>query len=256
KVPVTDESKERVYEIFEKLSGATEYYSRVFESAIQWSMGALGNGVGDSQMHHFVGCILRNKARYQEAEAHFLVGTSESPAALGLLLFEWASRSESKDYGVFVARGVLKYLAMGWYEAACSCWRAFVGRLAQAQPEAVAEKKSESALASNIGPIYYLSGHELANFVQLLLLTVERADGSPSSESARIFGSLRKQYEGQFDVNAEVVHGLLDEVAQKYFGVVVHRQQSLFDMVSSMFAPPSRPAVTGSGNSNAAEDMD
>ncbi|KAJ2451942.1 hypothetical protein GGF42_004140 [Coemansia sp. RSA 2424] len=252
KVPVTDESKERVYDIFEKLSNATEYYSRVFESAIQWSIGALGNGVGDTQMHHFVGSILRNKARYQEAETHFLVGTLESPAALGNMLFEWAVRTETTDYGVFVARGVIKYLALGWYEAACSCWKAFVSRLAQAQPDAVTEK-AEGMLASRIGPVYYMSGHELVNFVQLLLLTVERADGSPSSESARIFGSLRRQYEGRFGVNAEVVHDLLDEVAQKYFGVVIQRQQSIFDIVSSMFAPPSRPAVT---SSSSAEAMD
>ncbi|KAJ1671898.1 hypothetical protein GGF38_000458 [Coemansia sp. RSA 25] len=98
-----------------------------------------------------------------------------------------------------------------------------------------------------------MGGHELVNFVQLLLLTVERADGSPSSESARIFGSLRRQYEGRFGVNAEVVHDLLDEVAQKYFGVVIQRQQSIFDIVSSMFAPPSRPAVT---SSSSAEAMD
>ncbi|KAJ2747764.1 hypothetical protein GGI20_000234 [Coemansia sp. BCRC 34301] len=253
KVPVTDESKERVYDIFEKLSSATEYYSRVFEAAIQWSIGALGNGVGDTQMHHFVGCILRKKARYQEAETHFLVGTTESPVALGNMLFEWAARTDTKDYGVFAARGVVKYLALGWYEAACSCWKAFVGRLVQAQPETVTER-AEGTLPSKIGPVYYMSGQELVNFVQLLLLTVERADGSPSSESARIFGSLRKQYEGLFGVNAEVVHELLDEVAQKYFGVVVHRQQSLFDIVNSLFAPPSRPAVTSS--SNTAEAMD
>ncbi|KAJ2008265.1 hypothetical protein H4R26_000299 [Coemansia thaxteri] len=250
-VPVTEENKERVYDILEKLSQATEHYPRVYESAIQWSIGALGNGVGDSQMHHFVGSILRNKTRYQEAENHFLVGTPESPAALGNMLFEWAARSETSDYGVFAARGVLKYLALGWYEAACSCWGAFIGRLAQTQPEAVSEKTGGTQLPSKVGPIYYASGQELVNFVQLLLLTVERSEGSPSSESARVFGSLRTQYEGRFGVNAGVVHELLDEVAQKFFGVVVHRQQSLFEIVNSLFAAPSRPAVTAS-----AEDMD
>ncbi|KAJ2485821.1 hypothetical protein IWW37_005828 [Coemansia sp. RSA 2050] len=251
KVPVTDESKERVYDIFEKLSHATEYYSRVFEAAIQWSIKELGNGVGDTQMHHFVGCILRNKARYQEAEVHFLVGTTESPVALGNMLFDWAVRTETKDFGVFVARGVIKYLAMGWYEAACACWKAFIGRLAQAQPDAVVER-TDATVTSKIGPVYFASSHELVNFVQLLLLTVERGQASPGSLSAGIFGSLRKQYEGRFGVNAEVVHDLLDEIAQKYFGVVVQRQQSIFDIVGSLFAPPSRPAVTSSN----AEAMD
>ncbi|KAJ2812156.1 hypothetical protein H4S07_001594 [Coemansia furcata] len=250
KVPVTDESKERIYDIFEGLSQATEYYSRVYESAIQWSIKELGNAVGDAQMHHFVGCVLRNKARYQEAETHFLVGTAESPAALGNMLFDWAVRTETKDYGLLVARGVIKYLALGWYEAACACWKAFVGRLAQAQPDAVAER-NDGALASKIGPVYYVAGHELVNFVQLLVLTVERAQASPASQSAGIFGSLRMQYEAQFGVNREVVHELLDEVAQKYFGVVVQRQQSIFDIVGSLFAPPSRPAVT-----NSSEAMD
>ncbi|KAJ2408753.1 hypothetical protein GGI10_004796, partial [Coemansia sp. RSA 2530] len=112
--------------------------------------------------------------------------------------------------------------------------------------------RTDAALTSKIGPVYFVSGHELVNFVQLLLLTVERGQASPGSLSAGVFGSLRKQYEGRFGVNAEVVHELLDEIAQKYFGVVVQRQQSIFDIVGSLFAPPSRPAVTSSN----AEAMD
>ncbi|KAJ2626540.1 hypothetical protein IW137_005910, partial [Coemansia sp. RSA 1287] len=77
KVPVTDESRERIYDIFEKLSQATEYYPRVYQAAIQWSISAMGNKVGDTQLHHFIGCILRNKTRFQEAEQHYLVGTPE-----------------------------------------------------------------------------------------------------------------------------------------------------------------------------------
>ncbi|KAJ2494768.1 hypothetical protein GGI11_008708, partial [Coemansia sp. RSA 2049] len=73
KLPVTDDNKERVYGILEKLSQATEYYPRVYEAAIQWTIKEQeGGGVGDSQMHHFIGCLQRNKGRYQEAEQHFL----------------------------------------------------------------------------------------------------------------------------------------------------------------------------------------
>ncbi|KAI8321778.1 hypothetical protein GQ54DRAFT_172831 [Martensiomyces pterosporus] len=262
RVPVTEESKERVYDIFERLSTATEYYPRVYETAIQWSIGAdrlagKPNSVGDTQMHHFVGCILRSNVRYQEAEQHLLVGTPESPTVLGNMLFEWASRTDAEDYGLFIARGVLKYLALGWYEAAGSCWRAFIGRLAQAQPDLVKERASGGALPSlpsKIGPVYYAQRHELVNFVQLLLLTVERSNGSPSSDSTRIFNSLRGQYEARFGENAGTVHEIMDTVAQKYFGVVVQRQQSLFDIVNSLFAAPAPPAIAGP--SQPSEDMD
>ncbi|KAJ2482521.1 hypothetical protein IWW56_001037 [Coemansia sp. RSA 2131] len=252
KVPVTDESRERIYDIFEKLSQATEYYPRVYQAAIQWSIGAMGNKVGDTQLHHFIGCILRNKMRFQEAEQHFLVGTPESPAALGNMLFDWVERTGTADHGLFIARGVLKYLATGWYEAACLCWKAFIARFAQTHSNSVAERTGDRALPSNIGTNYYITGHELVNFVQLLLLTIERSDGSPSSDSARIFGQLRKQYEPRFGINAEVVHNLLDAVAEKYFGVVIQRQQSLFDIVNNLFAAPSHPAVTDAS----AEAMD
>ncbi|KAJ2611275.1 hypothetical protein H4S08_003235 [Coemansia sp. RSA 1365] len=251
KVPVTDESKERIYDIFEKLSKATEHYPRVYESAIQWSIGVMGNSVGDPQLHHFIGCIMRNKSQMKEAEQHYLVGTPESPVALGNMLFDWVVRTGTADYGTFVARGVLKYLALGWYDAACLCWKKFVSRLAQDFPDTVTEHTEKKGLESKIGPVYYAKNDELVNFVQLLLLTVERADGSPSSSSARVFGQLRSQYENRFGNNSNTVHELLDIIAEKYFGVVIQRQQSLFDIVNTLFAPPSRPTITGS-----TEDMD
>ncbi|KAI9468574.1 hypothetical protein LPJ78_001660 [Coemansia sp. RSA 989] len=252
KVPVTDESKERIYDIFERLSQATEYYPRVYEAAIQWTIGAMGSPVGDTQLHHFVGSIMRQKMRFQEAEQHFIVGTPESPLALGNMLFDWAERTGAADYGLFVARGVLKYLALGWYEAACVCWKAFVARMVQDYPNSVVERTGNQALPSKLGTVYYVNDHELVNFVQLLLLTVERADKSPSSASARIYGQLRQQYESRFGVNSSTVHSILDIIAEKYFGVVIQRQQSIMDIVNNLFAPPSRPAVTGA----TAEDMD
>lgn len=257
-VPVTEESKDRVYDIFEKLSQATEYYHRVYESAIQWSINALQNGVGDTQMHHLVGVLLRNKSRYQEAEQHLLVGTPESPNVLGSMMYEWAERTGSEDYGLFIARGVLKYLALGWYEAACGCWKSFISKLSDAHPDMVTERKDSSTPASKIGPVYYVStGQGLVNFVQLLLLTVERADGSPDSEPVRLFGSIREQYENRFGDNSDVVHSLMDIISQKYFGVTIQRQQSLFDIVNSLFAAPQQPSITNNGTVvNSAEDMD
>ncbi|KAJ1965192.1 hypothetical protein GGI12_000926 [Dipsacomyces acuminosporus] len=265
KVPVTEESKERVYEVFEKLAAATEYYPRVYEAAIQWTIGAdklagKPNSVGDTQMHHFVGCILRNNGHYQEAEQHLLAGTPESPAVLGNLLFEWASRTSAEDYGLFIARGVLKYLAIGWYEAAGMCWKAFIARLAQAQPDLVSERtgggSSGPVLPSKIGPVYYARNHELVNFVQLLLLAVERSTGSPASDSVRVFSSLRTAYEGRFGENAAVVHEIMDVIAQRYFGVVVQRQQSLFDIVNSLFAAPAPAPAAISGPGQPSEAMD
>ncbi|KAJ1944308.1 hypothetical protein GGF37_002253 [Kickxella alabastrina] len=246
KLPVTQENKDRVYDIFEKLAHAKENYTRLFESAIQWTVKVDG-GRGDEQMHHFVAGVLRLRGLYKEAEGHYLVGTVESPAALGSMLFGWAQETDARDYGLFIARGVLKYLALGWYDAACFCWRAFISRMSAAFPEILVDK-SKPSLVSKIGPIYYVNGaHEQVNFVQLVLLTVERSDGSPRSDSARILGLLRREYENSFGVNAGVVHDLMDAVAEKFFGVVVQRQQSLFDIVNSMFAPQtsSRPAIAG-----------
>ncbi|KAJ2341070.1 hypothetical protein GGF43_006257, partial [Coemansia sp. RSA 2618] len=250
KVPVCEESKERVFDILDKLSQATEYYPRVYESAVQWTIG-MGGKCGDPQMHHFVACVQRNKMRFNDAEMHYLVGTSESPAALGNMLFDWAERTGTQEYGLFAARGVLKYLAMGWYEAACLCWRAFIGRLAHTH-EGLVHERTGSTLVSKIGSVYQVDKYELVNFVQLLLLTVERADGEPGSDAARIFGQLRTRFEPRFGVNTDVVHSLLDAVAERYFGVVVQRQQSLFDIVNNLFAPPARAAVTDAS----AEDMD
>ncbi|KAI9503159.1 hypothetical protein BX070DRAFT_143889 [Coemansia spiralis] len=253
KLPVTSDNKERVYDIFEKLSQATEYYPRVYESAIQWTIGEK-HGVGDSQMHHIVGCIQRGKARYQEAEQHFLVGTAESPLALGSMLFDWAARtSPQHDLGLFIARGVLKYLALGWREAACLCYKAFAAKMAQALPAELEEQHSDDqAVQSAFGPIYYCKTHVLFNFTQLLLLTVERSDGSPASDSTRILGQIRNQYGQAFGTNADTINELLDIVGEKFFGIVVHRQQSLFDIVNSLFASPSQPQI----ENTSAEAMD
>ncbi|KAJ2796200.1 hypothetical protein H4R21_004811, partial [Coemansia helicoidea] len=149
------------------------------------------------------------------------------------------------DYGACVARGVLKYLAMGWYDAAVLCWRAFMARLAQAEPGTTAQRTGDGVPPTKTGPVYRSTAHELVNFVQLVLLTVERADGSPSSPAARAFGQIRGRYEGRFGENAAAVHDLMDAIAAGYFGVVVQRQQSLFDIVNTLFAAPARPAVAG-----------
>ncbi|KAJ1668768.1 hypothetical protein IW140_000162 [Coemansia sp. RSA 1813] len=244
KLPVTDDNKERVYDILEKLSQATEYYPRVYEAAIQWTVKEQGDGIGDSQMHHFIGCIQRNKARYQEAEQHFLVGTSESPHALGLMLFDWAARTSPQyDYGLFAARGVLKYLAIGWYEAACLCWKAFAAKLFQALPDEVEQRTGDKSVQSKFGPVYYCSTHVLFNFTQLLLLTIERADEKPESSTKRVFSQIRDNYAPSFGENEQVINDLLDSVGEKYFGIVIQRQQSLFDIVNSLFASPSQPQI-------------
>ncbi|KAJ2647612.1 hypothetical protein GGH99_007945, partial [Coemansia sp. RSA 1285] len=141
------------------------------------------------------------------------------------------------DYGLFVARGVLKYLALGWYDAACFCWKAFVAKLALALPDEVKQQQQQQ---SKLSPVYYCSTQPLVNFVQLLLLSVERADGKPESPSTRVFIQIRNNYVSSFgDENGQTVNDLLDIVGEKYFGIVVHRQQSLFDIVNSMFAAPS-----------------
>ncbi|KAJ1847308.1 hypothetical protein LPJ73_004289 [Coemansia sp. RSA 2703] len=126
--------------------------------------------------------------------------------------------------------------------------------MATVLPNLVFERSENASLPSKVGPVYYVSSpHELVNFVQLLLLTVERSDGNAASDATRIFDSLRRKYEASFGVNSATVGKLLDLIAEKYFGVVVQHQQSLFDIVNSLFsAPPSRSTITH----NADEDMD
>ena len=67
---------------------------------------------------------------YYDAERYYILGTQDSASLLGLMEFEFAGQGYHKDFGYFLARGVLPLLLAG-KEAEADLWGWCWGTMAE-----------------------------------------------------------------------------------------------------------------------------
>ncbi|KAJ1919423.1 hypothetical protein H4219_002015 [Mycoemilia scoparia] len=231
-VKVENESKDRLYDLLQDFPSSNKSVFKVTEAAIKWSINEGNSPLGDPELHHFFGSFYRTGGQYEKAEKHYFFGTKLSPVSCGVMMLDWAQECNTTEYGLFAARGVLGYLLVDWFGGAVSCFNAFLKAFKERSIQSVEQRTiGKSDLTTS-----YVSSQPILNFCNLILQTVERSDGNPSSKATELFIRLRNEYCSQFGENEGCICRSLDKIGEIYFGLVPSRPQNPFaDIMSGLF---------------------
>ncbi|KAG9285574.1 hypothetical protein G9A89_006563 [Geosiphon pyriformis] len=242
-LPVTDESRDRLIQLMKLFPYDEPGRKRFFDTAIGWSVKFGESPAGDPELHHCVAKLFWKDKIYQEAESHFLAGTSESSAAYGQMLGEWAAQDQPHKCGAYLARAVLQYLclrnihdakiAFNSFEAAISAKH--VGQNIFSGTSSYRQTVNGDSIEL---PIYNIP---LLNFLQFLILTVQR-------DASDLFVTLRNKYKSELEIEP-TFEDLLNRIGEVFFNIRTQRPQQfniLQDLMSSLFSSGG-----SSGNSSA-----
>ncbi|KAF9583648.1 hypothetical protein BGW38_008944 [Lunasporangiospora selenospora] len=249
KVPVTEESRDRIFDLAELMESTNSQRRTFLQSAISWSANHGEYKNGDPLLQHYVGLLFWKEKDYGQAEAHLLVGTQESAEALGFVLFEWSEQEPSHDKGAYLLRGVLQELAQMNLRDANTVYKTFVERLPASY--LASEQKLPSGSKKTKSTIQTFKS-SLLNLTQILLLACETGD-------PMTYKQITARYKGVMSMD-ENFGALITTIGELFFGVQAPRQANMLaDLMSSLFAgPPSaspRPSI-GSGSQPVIEEMD
>ncbi|KAF9929037.1 hypothetical protein BGZ67_006612 [Mortierella alpina] len=251
KTPVTEESRDRIFDLADLMSADISQRKTFLQNAISWSANNSEFKNGDPLLQHYIGLLFWKDKDYSQAEAHLLVGTQESAEALGLVLFEWSEEEPDHDKGAYLLRGVLQELAMRNLRDANTVYKTFVERLPAAY--LAAEQK-----VPGDGPLKTIQTFKspLLNLTQMLLLACQT--GNPA-----IFKQVATKYKPVLAID-DNFGALMTTIGELFFGIRAPKQANMLtDLMSSLFSGPppseSRPAL-GAGGAQppqpAIEEMD
>ncbi|KAF9914422.1 hypothetical protein BX616_008356 [Lobosporangium transversale] len=236
KIPVTEESRDRIFDLADLMGPENTQRRSFLQGAISWSGYNGEYREGDPLIQHYVGLLFWREKDYAQAEAHLLVGTQESAEALGLALFEWSEMEPSHDKGAYLLRGVLQELSMKNLRDANVVYKTFVERL----PSTYLASEQKYNTPSGSTKTVQTFKSSLLNFTQLLLLSCET--GNPA-----LFKQLSAKYKGILSID-ENFGAMMATIGELFFGVRAPKQANLLaDLMSSLFSGPpassSRPAL-------------
>ncbi|KAI0129332.1 DUF410-domain-containing protein [Hypoxylon sp. NC0597] len=219
----------------------------------KWSSKFGDYPAGDPELHHVAGSLYAEEREPYEAEKHLILGTKDSAEVLARMEYEWFKEDEAHTAALYAARGILPYLLTGNVRAANTCYRLFTSALNQDKQDQLGIQD----VSSNTADIRIYPSIPLLNFLGLLLLAVQRANGDLYKQLHNKYASLLAE--------VETWNESLEMIAEMYFGIQKPRQSNpLMDMMSGFFggggAPASggakRPAVKAPTSMPAAEGLD
>ncbi|KAF9164914.1 hypothetical protein BGX21_010428 [Mortierella sp. AD011] len=237
KVPVTEESRDRIFDIADLMSPENSQRKSFLQNAIKYvqlqfvAPAVLPTSNSQHPAHPHVHAT--TEKNYEQAEQHLLVGTKESAEALGLVLFEWSEVTPAHDKGAYLLRGVLQELSMRNLRDANVLYKIFVERLPASY--LAAEQKSPDGSKS-----IQTFKSPLLNLTQLLLLTC-------GTGNASLFKQISAKYRPVLSIDENFGH-LMTTIGELFFGIKPVRQPNMLaDLMSSLFSgpPPSsqQPAI-------------
>lgn len=248
KVPVTEESRDRIFDLADLMDAENSQRKTFLQNAISWSANNSEYKNGDPLLQHYIGLLFWKEKDFNQAEAHLLVGTQESAEALGLTLFEWSEQEPSHDKGAYLMRGVLQELAMRNLRDANTVFKTFVERLPAAY--LAADQKSPN------GKTIQTFKSSLLNLTQMLLLACETGNAS-------IFKQIAAKYKPVLAID-ENFGALMTTIGELFFNIRAPKQANMLaDLMSSLFSGPppaasasSRPTLGQGAPQPAIEEMD
>jgi hypothetical protein len=107
--------------------------------------------------------------KYYDAETHFVFGSTESAKALGYMAWQWSEEGYPAEKGYFIARGTLQYLALKKLKHANIALATLLAAI-----EVDPEQKLDAPPFTFGSRQIELYASKLTNFIQLLLLTLQR----------------------------------------------------------------------------------
>ncbi|KAI1293455.1 hypothetical protein EDD11_008353 [Mortierella claussenii] len=240
KVPVTEESRDRIFDLADLMDAENSQRKQFLQSAISWSASNSEYKNGDPLLQHYIGLLFWKEKDYNQAEAHLLVGTQESAEALGLVLFQWSELEPSHDKGAYLLRGVLQELAMKNLRDANVVYRTFVERL---PPTYLASEQKFNTPEGGSKTVQTFKS-PLLNLTQMLLLACQT--GNPA-----LFKQLTAKYKSVLAID-ENFGALMTTIGELFFDVRAPKQTNMLaDLMSSLFSGPppsaSRPALGAGG---------
>ncbi|CAO3565981.1 unnamed protein product [Mortierella alpina] len=251
KTPVTEESRDRIFDLADLMSADISQRKTFLQNAISWSANNSEYKNGDPLLQHYIGLLFWKDKDYSQAEAHLLVGTQESAEALGLVLFAWSEEEPDHDKGAYLLRGVLQELAMRNLRDANTVYKTFVERLPAAYLAAEQKVPGDGSLKT-----IQTFKSPLLNLTQMLLLACQT--GNPA-----IFKQVATKYKPVLAID-ENFGALMTTIGELFFGIRAPKQANMLaDLMNSLFSGPppseSRPAL-GAGSAQppqpAIEEMD
>ncbi|KAG0335665.1 hypothetical protein BG000_007334 [Podila horticola] len=218
KVPVTEESRDRIFDLADLMDSENSQRKTFLQNAIS------------------------------QAEAHLLVGTKESAEALGLVLFEWSELEPSHDKGAYLLRGVLQELAMRNLRDAHVVYSTFVERL----PATYLSSDQKSPDGVKTIKTYKSS---LINLTQMLLLACQTGNPAIFKQVAAKYKPVLAIDENFGALMTAIGELFFNIRAPKQTNMLADLMSSLF---SGPPAASSRPALGSSGSQPqpAIEEMD
>ncbi|KAG0224787.1 hypothetical protein BGW41_004960 [Actinomortierella wolfii] len=259
KVPVTDQSRDRIFDMADLMGKEVTQRKKFLQNAIRhvfWSASNSQYPNGDPLLQHYLGLKFWKEKDYAQAEAHLLVGTQESAEALGLALFEWSEQEPKHDKGAYLLRGVLQVLAMKNLRDANTVFQTFIELLPASYKAGEAKLADGVATSSTVRsiPTYRSS---LINFTQLLLMACQT--GNPV-----LYKQLAAKYKPVLAID-ENFGALMVTIGELFFDVHAPRQTNMLaDLMNSLFSGPPAPSsssaagnrITASQSQPAIEEMD
>ncbi|KAJ9631616.1 hypothetical protein H2203_000015 [Taxawa tesnikishii (nom. ined.)] len=180
---------------------------------IGWSAKTGEYPAGDPELHHVLGQLYAEDGDVYDAERHLTLGTSDSPALLSSLEYDWH----------------LPYLLVGNVRAANKVHLLFTSKLSSTHPGLGVQEVSSASSDLRVYPSL-----PLLNFLGLLLLAIQRGSSD-----------LFKQLKSHYAQNIKEV-GIWDEplahIGEMYFGIKIPSQSNpLMDMMGSMLMGGNNP---------------
>ncbi|CAG8603255.1 6337_t:CDS:2 [Ambispora leptoticha] len=242
---VNDESRDRIIKLLELFPHDEPGRKRFIDAAISWSIKTGDSPAGDPALHHYVAELLWKDKIYQEAEPHFLAGTSASSASYGKMLAEWSSQDDPSKRGAYLARAVLQYLCLRSIRDAKIAFDSFVAEILSKNPGLATDTVSyRPTLTGDSIEITIYDNAPLINFLQLLILMVQR-------DAPDLFTALRNKYKDCLAIEPSF-EDLLNRIGEVFFNIQVQRPQQLSflqDLMSSLFSQPGVPGGSRTSSS-------
>lgn len=223
-VAVDSVSRNRLISLIQLFDVHEPTLVKISNEADTWS-GQFGPvASGDAILHNLFGSVFAQADEGYEAEKNLLLGTKESAAVLGKLLWDWSEESKDAplDAPLFLSRGVLGYLCTENIRDADKCSETFLGLFNSKH------KPETNSVEAVGGTITTYDSVPLFNFLQLLILACR-------SKNPETFKRLTARYAQQLG-QLPAWGPALDKIGQVYFGIVPKRQGNMLeDLMGSFF---------------------
>jgi len=236
-VIVTEESVGRLIEILNSFKSVNQFTDDAMKLSITWSIKNGNSQFGDQNLHHAYGLKCLKEKKYYNAETHFVFGNLDSAKALGIMEYQWSTEKYSDNYGYFIARAVLQYLAIKKLSHARTCLSSFCDKLK-------ANDNEKKLIVHNTNNVDIYSS-SLLNFCQVIILIIEREN------TINQFQQVCQKYQEVLMKTDPFLSELVDHIAEIFFNIKKQKPHNMIeDLINSFFGAPveNTNAITSDNN--------